>query len=416
MNLQTLFRKEALEHNHNRLNGSVVLNTPPSYNLLLTFFSVIAIASLLFIAIAQFKDQKTVTGYLVYDQAVVKIYPTSDAIIKTLLVNEGDAVSVGQPLAIIRRNSHRLDGSSNDEQLKQELEKQLASLQLSKSDAIEDIDLRTASLQKEAESLVAKIENLNQKITIIEQRIALSEATLASQKSLATVGGVSELDIAQSKAEYLRLQESHLEQLNTLLGLKNSQQQNEQQRKNLPLEKRKLLLDIDTEVSALTRSLLSMSDEIEYEVQARNAGIVSNIVAKEGEFVSNQFPLLTITPANSELLAELLVPSRAIAFIEEGQDVYIRFDAFPNQIYGDVEGQVSEISQSVLRPDEWSNPLNIAEPVYRVRASLAEQQMVGKGRAVPLKSGLRLQADIVMEQQTFLMYLLSPLLELKNSL
>lgn len=416
MNSQNLFRKEALEHNLNRLNGNVVLNSPPSYALLTVFFSVIAIASLLFIAIAEFKDQKTVTGYLVDNQAVVKIYPTSDAIIKSLLVSEGDQVAAGQPLAIIRSNSHRLDGSSNDEQLKQELEKQLESLRLSKSDTVQDIQLRANSLQKDAQSLALKINNLEEKITIIEQRIALAETTLASQKELAKVGGVSELDIAQSQAEYLRLRESHLEQLNTLLELQNSQQKNQREQASLPLEKRKLLLSIDTEVSSLTRQLLAMSDEIEYEVQARNTGIVSNIVAKEGEFVSQQFPLLTITPVTSELLAELLVPSRAIAFIEEGQDVYVRFDAFPNQIYGDIEGKVSEISNSVLQPDEWSNPLAMSEPVYRVRAALTAQQIAGKGREVPLKSGLRLQADIVLEQQTFLMYMLSPLIELKNTL
>ena len=412
----TLFRQEALEHSPNKLNGNVVLNTPPSFVVLTVFFITISIITLVFIAISKFSDQKIVTGYLVDNKAVIQIYPTANSIIKSLLVTEGDEVKVGQALAVIRVNSLRLDGLSNEEQQRQEIKKQLKDLKRTKKDTIQSFVLQKESLNQEVQTVLNKIDNFIKQETIIEERVALSKLELSSKQGLAYEGLVSKLDISKAKSELLKLKESLLEHSNKTLELKKLLMNARQNLKKSPIEERKTLQSISTEVSSLTRQLLEMSDNIEYVIQARNGGVISNVNAKEGEFISVKYPLLTITPSESELLAELLVPSRAIAFIELGQDVFVRFDAFPNQVYGEIKGQVSEISQSVLQPEDWDNPISVNEPIYRVRVSLQRQSIVGRGKNIPLKRGLRLQADIVLENQSFLMYMLEPLLELKKSL
>jgi len=51
----------------------------------------------------------------------------------------------------------------------------------------------------------------------------------------------------------------------------------------------------------------------------------------------------------------------------------------------------------------------VTEPVYRVVASLRESTMMAYGRSMPLQSGMAFQADILLEDRSFLDLLMDPL-------
>jgi hypothetical protein len=70
----------------------------------------------------------------------------------------------------------------------------------------------------------------------------------------------------------------------------------------------------------------------------------------------------------------------------------------------------------LLFPSDWPNPLNLKQPVYRVKVKLDSQAMLVAGEPVNLQQGLFLDADIVLERRTILDYLISPILEIKNNL
>jgi hypothetical protein len=143
---------------------------------------------------------------------------------------------------------------------------------------------------------------------------------------------------------------------------------------------------------------------------------VTNITSNEGELVFTNKPILSIIPEEANLYAELYVPSRSIGFLEVGQIVRMRLDAFPVSKYGDIEGEVYEINRILSMPSEWSNPLNIQNPIYRVKVSLNEQYIKVFEERIPLQSGLHLDADIVLESQTIYQTLISPIIELNKSI
>jgi membrane fusion protein len=129
-----------------------------------------------------------------------------------------------------------------------------------------------------------------------------------------------------------------------------------------------------------------------------------------GQPVSAGATLAVMTPADGHLEAELLAPSRAIGFIREGQEVRLQLQAFPYQRFGTLAGKVKSVSGTVIAPSDVSIPgLSLHEPVFRVRVSLAAEEIIAYGKSHPLQPGMLLTAEVVLDRQNLLRWLFDPL-------
>ncbi len=139
-------------------------------------------------------------------------------------------------------------------------------------------------------------------------------------------------------------------------------------------------------------------------------GRVAALPVAAGQPVTAGATLAVMTPAGGRLEAELLAPSRAIGFIREGQDVRLQLQAFPYQRFGTVIGKVKSVSGTVLGPTEISIPgLQVHEPVFRVRVSLAAEDIEAYGQRHALQPGMLLSAEVVLDRQSLLRWLFDPL-------
>jgi membrane fusion protein len=114
--------------------------------------------------------------------------------------------------------------------------------------------------------------------------------------------------------------------------------------------------------------------------------------------------------------AEIFVPSRAIGFLAPGQEVRLRYDAFPYQRFGVGTGRIKSISSTVLRPDQIVATIRVEEPVYRVVVALDQDAIVAYGKRYRIRPGLALGADIVLDRRTFAEWLLDPIEALRGRL
>ena len=128
-----------------------------------------------------------------------------------------------------------------------------------------------------------------------------------------------------------------------------------------------------------------------------------------GRSVQSGQPFLTILPAGSVLEAELFVPSRAIGFVEKGQQVKLLYDAFPYQFFGSHNATITAVTESILAPGEILAPFELKEPVYRVTANIEKKTIDARGKEIILQSGMTLRANIILERRSFLDWLLAPL-------
>ena len=119
--------------------------------------------------------------------------------------------------------------------------------------------------------------------------------------------------------------------------------------------------------------------------------------------------MLTIIPLASPLEMELLLPTRTIGFVSEGDNVVTRFDAFPYQKFGTVSGKIKSINKSVVLPTEKNFPIKVEEAVYLVRVTLSEQAIMAYGERLSLKVGMTTDADIIVESRTLMEWLLEPI-------
>jgi membrane fusion protein len=111
------------------------------------------------------------------------------------------------------------------------------------------------------------------------------------------------------------------------------------------------------------------------------------------------------------------VPSRAVGFVEPGDDVLLRFHAFPYQKFGQGRGEVVRVSRSALSSGELSSIAvqgSAPEPLYRVIVQLERETVEAFGKQEPLKPGMMLEADVLGEERKLWEWLLEPLYSVRG--
>lgn len=176
-------------------------------------------------------------------------------------------------------------------------------------------------------------------------------------------------------------------------------------------------LEADKRVSELDRQLLALQQELT-EAESRRVvlitapadGVVTAIGGERGLTANPQTPLLAILPRDAQLQARLLVPSRAIGAIAVGDEVRVRYQAFPYQRYGSYAGRVIEISKTLLTPNELDGPVTASEPVYRITVGLERQDVAAGTVSLPLQAGMQLEADVLLARRRLIEWMFDPLM------
>ena len=169
------------------------------------------------------------------------------------------------------------------------------------------------------------------------------------------------------------------------------------------LEQENRLTRLQTEITAAELSLRQTM------VIAPVTGTITTLdVRGAGAVLQPGQSIATIAPAGARLLVEAHVPNKDIALVDKGLPVKIKFDAFPFQDYGIVSGTIVEIAPDAEAKKETGS-------FYKVMIALAQTSIVAKEKAIPLRPGLTLTAEVVTERKSILNLLLEPFRELKGA-
>jgi membrane fusion protein len=124
--------------------------------------------------------------------------------------------------------------------------------------------------------------------------------------------------------------------------------------------------------------------------------------------------LATLIPAGSSLEAHLYAPSRSIGFVHEGEEVLLRYLAYPHQKFGMHPARIIAVSRNPMLPGELGfTPVDgTREPVYRIKAALGAQSIRAYGRFEPLQPGMQVEADVLLDRRRLVEWIFEPLLGL----
>ncbi|MCC2617958.1 HlyD family efflux transporter periplasmic adaptor subunit [Aestuariibacter halophilus] len=414
----SLFRKEAVSHQSERLTGAIILAQPLSIKLTVSIVAAIAIAIVAFLINAEYSRKETVRGFLMPNGGVIKSFATQGGTVDSLFVSEGDKVEKGQPLATMVVHKNSADGKSLSGKLQGELISQLALID-------EEIKQYKTIQVEENRNLENKVIALNSEKLALERQLILANEKLAlllaqqeDVERLNSSGYVSKYEKENQKKSLLEAQQEKQNIARLLLQQNNQINQAVFDKANLPQQYTLRINSLLREKSAIENQLAQVQNSHRYTIAASHAGTVTGIQVVEGETLSpskaQSKPLLHILPEGSELVAELLLPTRSAGFIAKGQISRLRFDAFPYQRFGFIESEIVRIDRALITPNEVQLPIPFQEAVYRLRAKLAQQKIQAYGQEFELKSGMLFEADIMLEQRTLIEWLLEPIYSLKG--
>ena len=184
----------------------------------------------------------------------------------------------------------------------------------------------------------------------------------------------------------------------------------ESQIAGFPVEKQLALAESEAAAAALAERTIVTNATNEYIITSPINGRIDAVTVKQGQSLSPGTSVAVLSALDSDLIAELYVPSRAAGFVKPEQEVRLKYEAFPHQRFGVSKALVENISLTVLSPAEVNIPgIQFEEPVFRVRARLERDDVEAYGERIPLRSGMLLSADIVIEKRSLLEWVLDPI-------
>jgi HlyD family secretion protein len=141
------------------------------------------------------------------------------------------------------------------------------------------------------------------------------------------------------------------------------------------------------------------------ELKAPAAGVVKDLATHTpGTVVQPGTVLMTLVPLEEPLHAEVWVRNEDAGFVRPGQEVKLKFAAYPFQKYGLARGRVLQVSADATEA-EGAAPGLLS---YRAVVALDSQSVAVEGKPQRLAPGMQVAAEINLGERTVLEYLLSP--------
>ena len=386
--MSELFRKEAVDAQKQSLLGDAVLAQPLSLVLLTCFLASLVIIVSIFIALGSYARKETVSGYLSPDKGIAKIHASRNGVIGQLFIQEGQYVKQGTPLLTVKREEYTDIGLPIDGEMLKVIDRQMDEIA-----ARRVLENRRHGAEKR--QLLAELNGLESQQHAIDGQIrAQRELVRSLKENYDRVGDLIQRGYV-SISQYMEREENLLtnEQLLSNLVQKMAvllthTRQTELRLESLPIESDERLSQLSSAESELSLKRLEFSGHNAITLNAPIAGKVTALQAIVGTSVDTRIPLLTILPEGGELQAYLFVPTRAVGFMQVGQEVRLLYDAFDYRRFGVHIGAISDISSTVFSPAEMQSNIQISEPMYRIKVLLKEQTVEAYGEVFSLQAGM----------------------------
>ena len=169
------------------------------------------------------------------------------------------------------------------------------------------------------------------------------------------------------------------------------------------------ILQIDAEIEATIETIPTLKDRLERTVVRASMNAVVNrlLVNTVGGVVQPGSPMLELVPIDDELVVEVEISPKDIAYVIPGQRASIKLTAFDVAKFGALDGNVTKISADSLSKEDGSI-------WYLCQVSVPVDTMTTLGKTIQIQTGMVAQVDIISGEKTVLEYLLQPVTKIAN--
>lgn len=416
---ESLFRREALEAKRGSWLGSISLAQPLRLWTMTAFAAGAALAIGLFLTLGSYTRRSTVVGQLVPTRGLATVLAPATGVVTELDSAEGRRVRAGQSLAVVSLPRATVNEGDTAAAMAQRLARRQQGLQDAHRAQGQLLDAQAGGLLAQLDAARRELAQLEQEIATRQGQVRIADETLQRLRQLQADKYVSALQVKQQEAAWLQAVSDVQAMQRQAITARRSLAQLQQARRELPGQRLASDADFQRDLAALEQEQVETEARGALAVSAPVTGVIATQLVKPGQAVQAGQPLLSLLPGNGTLEAELLVPSRAIGFIEPGDKVLLRYQAYPYQKFGHQQGTVTRISRSALSSGELGALIGNAqqgEPFYRITVALARQTVTAYGKAELLKPGMLLEADVLGEKRRLIEWVFEPLYSLKGKI
>ena len=410
-----LFRQEAIDAQREKFLGEATIARPVPFWVFSTLAAGIA---LLLIAVAlwgQYTRRERVEGYVALDTGAARVLMPDSGRVTDLMIKEGDEVKAGDAMAKVSLDRSTGSGASTNEAVAAEMQSRRTILEKEQTQWSELGAQQVEQLRRRIRDLEGELTQIDREAKLQQQRIKSAKDQLERYHGLAGEKQFVSEALVKQKGDEVTDQEIKLQNLVRQRG------QVERDLASARLEEPSIQLRTRTQVEQVARQISELQEGLtqvearrESVIRAPMAGVVTNIAINRGQSVAADSTLATVLPKGSGMHVELLVPTRAIGFVRPGQEVVLRYEAFPYERFGQYRGVISDVSRSVWTQGEHVGPLTAKEPVYRIDVKLDRQNVSALGQDYALRAGMLVSADLLLERRTLLEWIFEPVLKLKD--
>ena len=411
---------------------------PRSEHLILYILCAMVVLGVVFVSVIKVDRVVVGTGRIVPTEGTLYVQPLEKAIIREIRVKVGDIVKVGQPLAALDPTFANADLAQLEQKMASSkalvarLEAEHAGKPYAPSSG-DSFELLQESVwrQRQAEYLSslsdfdARIRNSESTITALQQDVATYGKRLKVATELEQMNIALEQKGWGTKVRTLAAMDGRVE-IERLMTV--SQNQIIETRHSLAALRAQREVYVNQWQSNISKELVTARDALnQTQEDLKKAQKVSQLVSLDAPTDAivltvgkvsvgsvagpagdqSSEPLFTLVPLDSPLEAEVKVDAQNIGFIQSGDPVEVKLDAYRYVTHGTAKGVVKTISEGsfTLGDDGTVQP-----PFFRVRVTMTDVKL----RAVPsnfrLIPGMTLSGDIIVGKRTISSYLLDGVL------
>lgn len=429
-----LFRHEVASSLSQNWLGEIRLAQPISSVLISCIAVCITLAFIAFIIEGSVTRKANVVGVLVPSEGSLGVNAPTSGILISSLATEGQYVAAGERLFEISTERQGATGELTA-LIAQQLASRMHSLQSEQRLRAEQFREKKSALTHRLQNLAAEADQLEQEISLAQRRRNLAQQTLHKFETLEASGFVSQVQTQQKQEEVIELN-------SRIASLGRTRVQIAANKQQVEAEIVTQSNDLAMELGQLKRADAQLQQEIAENANRKSVwitapknGTVTAVTYQSGQAVNAGQSLATVVPVESNnkgtdpatLEVHLFASSRQAGFVAIGQEVMLRYQAFPYQKFGLKKGTVVDVSRTPFAPSELPQNLastilsniqigaqrgNSGEALFRIKVRPDSQIIRAFGQNYPLKPGMALEADVQLDNRKIWEWITEPLMAL----
>lgn len=400
------------------------------------FLLVLVLTALVWSIVAKMDMIVTARGKLISTGKQVVVQPIVNSIIKKFHVDVGQIVKKGQVLVSLDPTFAMADEAQVQIRLaalKVQLKRMECELAGTPFRLTPDMDATEGALQlnlykgRQSE-YKAKLENYNSQIIqakgevasftkrleSLNRQLRSAEEVLAMRKKVFEEGADTRLSVLDAESQYSAIQAN-------AEGIANELKVRQQRIAQAEADRDAFVSNWRNDTAnSLTQARKEHDQLVEqfakaarYRELAELTSPVDAVVLDMGQYsvgsvVKEGMPIMTLVPLNTPLEAEISIETKDVGYVQIGDEVRLKLDAFPFQRHGTMDGKLRVVSEDAYVVNSGDNSQKI--PTFQARVELTNTKLHDIAKDTRFLPGMTLAAEIVVGDRRVISFLAYPIM------